>query len=82
MDKYLNKKQVLEIACTTNSTLYRWIANGDFPKPCGMSNTNRNSGVKWKQTEIQEWFDSRTRRLETSRNGVVSVDLKSGSQQS
>ncbi len=82
MDKFLNKKQVLDIACTTNSTLYRWIAKGDFPKPCGMSNTNLNSGVKWKQSEIQEWFDTRTRRLEKIKNGVVSVDVKSASKQS
>ena len=32
IDEFLNKKQVLRIACTTNSTLYRWMNKGYFPK--------------------------------------------------
>ena len=81
MDKYLNKKQVLDIACTTNSTLYRWMNKGCFPKNVPMDNDNPNSGKKWKQSEIIEWFDTRGKNLEAMKNGVVSVDLKSGSKQ-
>ena len=74
-DKLLRKKEVLEMVSITNSTMYRMINNGQFPRPLRLNNENMDSGVRWKLSEINEFIDTRFRNNEILKNGVVTVDL-------
>ncbi len=74
-DKLLRKKEVLEMVSITNSTMYRMINNGQFPRPIRLDNENINSGVRWKLSEINTFIEQRFRNNEILKNGVVTVDL-------
>ncbi len=74
-DKLLRKKEVLEMVSITNSTMYRMIGSGQFPRPIRLDNANINSGVRWKLSEINTFIEQRFRNNEILKNGVVSVDL-------
>ena len=74
-DKLLRKKEVLEMVSITNSTMYRMINNGQFPRPIRLDNENINSGVRWKLSEINMFIEQRFRNNEILKNGVVTVDL-------
>ena len=74
-DKLLRKKEVLEMVSITNSTMYRMIGSGQFPRPIRLDNANINSGVRWKLSEINTFIDQRFRNTEILKTGVVSVDF-------
>ena len=73
IEKLLRKKDVLDICAITNSTMYRKIGKGEFPRPIRLSDENVNAGVRWKESEIQAWIDLRCRSNEVIKNGVKTI---------
>ena len=50
----LNTGQVLARVAIARPTLYRWIAEGKFPKPQKLKHTNRDF---WQKPVIDAWFE-------------------------
>jgi prophage regulatory protein len=55
----LRKPVVLERTGMTNSTLYYFINEGNFPKPVKLGKRT----VAWKKSEIDEWIDGLERSM-------------------
>lgn len=56
-DRLLTMKQVREIVPKDKATIYRWIKRGIFPAGYKIG----PQSVAWRQSEVLEWFASRTR---------------------
>jgi prophage regulatory protein len=56
--KYLPLPEVMKLVGLSKATIYRNVAAHTFPAPYELS-TYR---VGWKESEIQAWLSSRTRR--------------------
>ena len=54
----LRLKQVMDITCLARSTVYKYCAENNFPKPIRLSERN----VAWVEEEIQEWICQKIRR--------------------
>ncbi|WP_089686851.1 helix-turn-helix transcriptional regulator [Billgrantia gudaonensis] len=55
MHQLIRKKAVLEKTALSNTSLYRLIAKGEFPKPIQLG----TRAVAWVEDEIEEWIESR-----------------------
>lgn len=55
MKKLLRKKDVLAATGLKNSTLYKYMSEGRFPKPVQI--TERS--VAWVLSEVEAWIDAR-----------------------
>jgi prophage regulatory protein len=55
--RILRKRQVLETTGLANSTMYKYISEGRFPKPIHLGARS----VGWLESEIQEWIDGKVR---------------------
>jgi prophage regulatory protein len=51
----LRIKQVSKIIGVSRSTIYNWIARGDFPKPKQLG----PRAVAWDSDDISDWMKSR-----------------------
>jgi prophage regulatory protein len=51
----IKRKQVEERTGSTRSTLYRWIANGTFPRPIRLGSRS----VAWLEHEVGDWLAQR-----------------------
>lgn len=49
------RKEVLSRTGLSNSTLYYFIEQGEFPKPVKLGKRS----VGWKKSDIDKWIDSR-----------------------
>ena len=58
-EKLLRRPAVLGITALTNSTLYYFMQEGLFPSPVKLGKRT----VAWKQSEIDEWINTRERSL-------------------
>ncbi len=54
------RKKVLARTGLSNSTLYYFIDEDNFPKPVKLGKRT----VAWKKSEIDEWIDSRERSMD------------------
>lgn len=52
MPALLSRDAVLKIAGISNATLYRWMANGEFPQPVRISRYK----VGWLESDIEAWI--------------------------
>ena len=59
IEMLLRKHKVIERTGLANSTLYYFIARGDFPSPVRLGVRS----VAWKSSEIDEWINSRERSI-------------------
>jgi prophage regulatory protein len=41
---------------SSRATIYRWMADGDFPRPIYLANRT----PRWKAEDIDAWIESRT----------------------
>ncbi|MBU4628421.1 AlpA family transcriptional regulator [Pseudomonas sp. BF61] len=57
MKKLLRKKEVLAATGFKNSTLYKYIAEGRFPKPVSLGEGAR--AVAWVEGEVAAWIEAR-----------------------
>lgn len=48
----LKLRQVMAITCLARSTVYKYCAENNFPKPIRLSKRN----VAWVEEEIEEWI--------------------------
>jgi prophage regulatory protein len=55
LDPIIRRPELLEITGVSIATVYRWIAEGEFPPPVKLG---RNS-VGWRESEVREWLESR-----------------------
>ncbi len=55
LDAYLSLKEVLAMVKVGSSTLYRWMDEGDFPRPRQLG----ERCVRWTVADIKVWQDSR-----------------------
>ncbi|MFB6463048.1 helix-turn-helix transcriptional regulator [Bradyrhizobium tunisiense] len=53
--KMITERQLLEILCTSRSSLRRWCLEGKFPKPVALG----PSRIAWFVDEVAEWQNSR-----------------------
>ena len=62
--KLLNLLQVLARIGVSRSALYKWMANGTFPKKVKMG-----SRTAWVEAEVDAWMLDRVQAGRTSNNG-------------
>lgn len=55
MQILIRKRAVLERTALSNTSLYRLIAKGEFPKPIKIG----PRAVAWVEDDIQKWIESR-----------------------
>lgn len=55
LDAYLSLKEVLAMVKVGSSTLYRWMDDGDFPRPRQLG----ERCVRWTVADIKHWQDTR-----------------------
>lgn len=55
MKKLLRKKDVLAATGFENSTLYKYISEGGFPKPVSLG----ERAVAWVESEVEAWIEAR-----------------------
>ena len=53
-DRFIRCSQVVELTGQSRSTIYRKIANDEFPKPIKTS----ARASRWRLSEINEWMES------------------------
>lgn len=54
----LKLRQVMAITCLARSTVYKYCAENNFPKPIRLSKRN----VAWVEEEIEEWICQKIHR--------------------
>ena len=55
-DRVVRPREVRELLGNiSKSTLWRWIAKGQFPRPMKLG----ERAVGWRQSTLNEWLDSR-----------------------
>ena len=54
-DRIIRKPELLAITGVSAATIYRWIAEGSFPRPVRLG--SNSSG--WRASHVQDWLDSR-----------------------
>lgn len=52
--KLLRRQQVEELTGLSRASIYRLIADGDFPRPVRVS----SAGVRWRSSDIAAWIQS------------------------
>lgn len=52
--KFLKLKQVMEKTALSRASIYRMIANGDFPKQIQIAERN----VAWLESDVEHWMRS------------------------
>lgn len=55
MKKLIRKKDVLAATGFKNSTLYKYISEGRFPRPVSLGERS----VAWVESEVVEWIEAR-----------------------
>lgn len=53
-DRLLRRKEVEARIGFARSTLYKWLAEGSFPRPIYLG-----SAPRWSEKEIRAWIDAR-----------------------
>ncbi|AOX99696.1 AlpA family transcriptional regulator [Jeongeupia sp. USM3] len=59
--KIIRVKQVIETTGLARSTIYKYIADGIFPKPIQLGARS----VGWVEGEIQSWLEKRVQSRDT-----------------
>ncbi|WP_083841544.1 AlpA family transcriptional regulator [Pseudovibrio sp. FO-BEG1] len=54
-DRYIARREVESILGLSRSTIYKLLANGDFPPPIKLIGRT----VRWRKSEILAWADTR-----------------------
>ena len=56
----LSVKEVAEMLGVSQSAVYKWVAEGDFPKPYKLGNGDaRRATSRWKREDIDYWLEER-----------------------
>lgn len=57
-DRLIALPEVMAIVGYGKTIIYRWIKQGDFPKPCHPG----GSSSRWSEAEVREWKDAQLAR--------------------
>ena len=52
---FLRLPQILKLIPVSKSSIWAWIAKGDFPKPCKLGPRT----TAWKTSDVWAWIESR-----------------------
>ncbi|NOI67791.1 AlpA family transcriptional regulator [Vibrio sp. 99-8-1] len=58
MGKTIKLSEILELTKVSKVTVYRWIKNGNFPRPI---NFGGRSSV-WLESEVNDWLDQKIKQ--------------------
>lgn len=61
-DRLIALPEVTHIAGYSRATIYRWIREGSFPKPCHPG----GSSSRWSETEVRAWKDAQLAQREAA----------------
>ena len=61
-DKYIKIGDLTEILGVSRSTIYKWVCADTFPKPVHFGNAEKNSTIRWVQSEVEQWLEERPRQ--------------------
>lgn len=64
--RFIRLKEVLALTSLARSTVYKYIAQGLFPKPVSLG----GKSVAWVESEIQAWIQARIDERECGRESV------------
>ena len=59
--RLLTIREVQLIAGKSRSTLYRWISQGIFPKPCKIG----PNSIAWPEEAIEQWRESNINNIQS-----------------
>ena len=54
-DRLLRRREVEEITGLARSSIYRYMQEGDFPRPVRVG----PAAVRWRESDIVRWLESR-----------------------
>lgn len=58
--KLLRVKDVAAMLSVSESAIYKWVAEGRFPKPFKLSDANaKRASSRWYYEDIEAWLESR-----------------------
>ena len=58
--KMMKAKDVAEWLGVSESAIYKWVGEGEFPKPYKLGNGDaRRSASRWDRAEIKKWLEER-----------------------
>ena len=58
--KMMKAKEVAEWLGVSESAIYKWVGEGEFPKPFKLGNGNAlRSASRWDPVEIEQWLENR-----------------------
>ena len=60
-NKMLRIAEISEWLNVSKSTIYKWVKDGNFPKPLILGDGDRSAASRWMEREVNEWLDSRPR---------------------
>jgi prophage regulatory protein len=58
-ERILRRREVLGLVGISQSSLYAWMATGDFPRPVALGRRL----VGWRSSDVEEWIASREPRV-------------------
>jgi len=67
--RLIRLKQVMECTGLARSTVYKFIAEGDFPKPVKLGARM----VAWVESEIQDWIQEKIEQRQLSGAGNLVI---------
>ena len=65
-------QQVLELLCTSRSTVYKQVNNGTFPKPISMG----DRAVAWVTSEVNKVINARIKGFTDKQLQQLVIELK------
>ena len=62
-DKFLKVGELAEKLGVSQTTIYRWVEDGHFPRPMvlGPETESKNSSIRWSWSEVETWLENRPR---------------------
>ena len=55
--RFMRLPEVVQLTGVSRSTIYRWIANGEFPKLIPLGGMT----VAWLESDVEDWIHRRIR---------------------
>ena len=59
--RYIKVRELSEKFGVAKSTIYKWMNEKNFSKPVVFGEAKKNATVRWLESEIEEWLESRPR---------------------
>ena len=60
-DELLTLTDIVEWIKVSESTIYRWIDEGIFPRPLKLGAESKQSPMRWIRKDVSDWIKTRPR---------------------